>query len=247
MPELRGGLDRVRARVSHCTNSAPLRSEMGQKLLLPQCNSNDRFISDNGHYVADLPAGCCRQDSSRPPASTPCGGQAPSKGQQSIDDRGLAPRSSMASHLYSTPIAEPTLRQETPMGSGDGQLCETPCPAQALWAASSEGDHRSLAYAVSGGQALGSGGRDAGRLYEDRHSRPELRWFWSITIYVDPKLGITTNGRVATIEHAKEPWSGPEPCPRARRRPRDPDEIEFGRLVDQGIAGPLVHIFSDGA
>src|SRR4029077_3104636 len=89
-------------------------------------------------------------------------------------------------------IAEPTLRQETPMGSGDGQLCETPCPAQALWAASSEGDHRSLAYAVSGGQALGSGGRDAGRLYEDRHSRPELRWFWSITIYVDPKLGITT-------------------------------------------------------
>jgi hypothetical protein len=25
------------------------------------------------------------------------------------------------------------------------------------------------------------------------------------------------------------------------------DEIEFGRLVDQGIAGPLVHIFSDGA
>jgi hypothetical protein len=93
----------------------------------------------------------------------------------------------------------------------------------------------------------GSGGRDAGRLYEDRHSRPELRWFWSITIYVDPKLGITTNGRVATIEHAKEPWSGPEPCPRARRRPRDPDEIEFGRLVDQGIAGPLVHIFSDGA
>jgi hypothetical protein len=49
------------------------------------------------------------------------------------------------------------------------------------------------------------GRRDAGRLYEDRHSRPELRWFWSITIYVDPKLGITTNGRVATIEHAKEP------------------------------------------
>ena len=23
-------------------------------------------------------------------------------------------------------------------------------------------------------------GRDVGRLYEDRHSKPELRWFWSI-------------------------------------------------------------------
>jgi hypothetical protein len=46
--------------------------------------------------------------------------------------------------------------------------------------------------------------RNVGRLYEDRHSRPELRWFWSITIYVDPKLGITTSGRAATIERAKE-------------------------------------------
>jgi hypothetical protein len=25
-------------------------------------------------------------------------------------------------------------------------------------------------------------GRDVGRLYEDRHSRPEYRWFWSITV-----------------------------------------------------------------
>jgi hypothetical protein len=23
-------------------------------------------------------------------------------------------------------------------------------------------------------------GRDVGRVYEDRHSRPELRWFWSL-------------------------------------------------------------------
>jgi hypothetical protein len=30
-----------------------------------------------------------------------------------------------------------------------------------------------------------------GRLYEDRHSRPELRWFWSITVYINPDLGIT--------------------------------------------------------
>jgi hypothetical protein len=46
-------------------------------------------------------------------------------------------------------------------------------------------------------------GRDVGRLYEDRHSRPELRWFWSITVYVNPKLGITTSGRVASLDEAK--------------------------------------------
>jgi hypothetical protein len=31
-------------------------------------------------------------------------------------------------------------------------------------------------------------GRDVGRVYEDRHSRPELRWFWSITVYVTNAL-----------------------------------------------------------
>jgi hypothetical protein len=36
------------------------------------------------------------------------------------------------------------------------------------------------------------GRRDVGRLYEDRHSRPELRWLWCITIYFAPKLGIAT-------------------------------------------------------
>ena len=46
-------------------------------------------------------------------------------------------------------------------------------------------------------------GRDVGRIYEDRHSKPELRWFWSITVYVNPKLGIVTSGRVPTIEEAK--------------------------------------------
>jgi hypothetical protein len=44
------------------------------------------------------------------------------------------------------------------------------------------------------------GGRDVGRLYEDRHSR---RWFWLITVYVNPKLRIATSGRAATIEGAK--------------------------------------------
>ena len=32
---------------------------------------------------------------------------------------------------------------------------------------------------------------------------PELRWFWSITVYVDPKRGIVTTGRASTIEAAK--------------------------------------------
>jgi hypothetical protein len=46
-------------------------------------------------------------------------------------------------------------------------------------------------------------GRDVGLVYEDRHNRPELRWFWSITIYVNPKRGITTSGRASSLEEAK--------------------------------------------
>ena len=43
-------------------------------------------------------------------------------------------------------------------------------------------------------------GRPIGRMYEDRHAPPELRWFWSITVYVDPKLGIRTDGRTTTLK-----------------------------------------------
>ncbi len=46
-------------------------------------------------------------------------------------------------------------------------------------------------------------GRDVGRLYEDRHGLAEYRWFWSITVYVDPKLGIVTSGRAASMEEAR--------------------------------------------
>src|ERR1700730_13593354 len=46
-------------------------------------------------------------------------------------------------------------------------------------------------------------GRDVGRVYEDRHGRPELRWFSSITIYVNPKRGITTSGRATSLDEAK--------------------------------------------
>ena len=37
-------------------------------------------------------------------------------------------------------------------------------------------------------------GRDVGRLYEDRLSRPELRWFWSITVYVNPSSALPPAG-----------------------------------------------------
>jgi hypothetical protein len=46
-------------------------------------------------------------------------------------------------------------------------------------------------------------GREIGRIYEDRHSRPELRWFWSITVFVGSRPGIVTGGRTPTIEEAK--------------------------------------------
>ena len=46
-------------------------------------------------------------------------------------------------------------------------------------------------------------GRDVGRIYENRHSKPEYRWFWSISVYVNPKLGITTSGRAPTLDEAK--------------------------------------------
>ena len=46
-------------------------------------------------------------------------------------------------------------------------------------------------------------GKAVKRMYEDRHTPPDLRWFWSITVYINPKLGITTSGRAASIEDAK--------------------------------------------
>jgi hypothetical protein len=46
-------------------------------------------------------------------------------------------------------------------------------------------------------------GHAIGRMYEDRHAKAELRWFWSITVYVNPKHGIITRGRTATLEEAK--------------------------------------------
>jgi hypothetical protein len=45
--------------------------------------------------------------------------------------------------------------------------------------------------------------RAIGRMYEDWHALPELRWFWSITVHVGYRPGVTTNGRVPTLAEAK--------------------------------------------
>ena len=55
-------------------------------------------------------------------------------------------------------------------------------------------------------------GQVIGRIYEERYVPADVRWFWSITAFhVDPALGISTNGRVPTLEQAKaafrEAWS----------------------------------------
>jgi hypothetical protein len=46
-------------------------------------------------------------------------------------------------------------------------------------------------------------GRPIGRMYEDRHALPDLRWFWSITVFVGDQPGVTTNGRAPILEEAK--------------------------------------------
>ena len=43
-----------------------------------------------------------------------------------------------------------------------------------------------------------------GRIYEQRYVPADVRWFWSITAFhIDPALGISTNGRVPTLDEAK--------------------------------------------
>jgi hypothetical protein len=46
-------------------------------------------------------------------------------------------------------------------------------------------------------------GKAIGRRYEGRQTLPEPRWFWSITVYADPKRGINTSGRAASLDEAK--------------------------------------------
>jgi hypothetical protein len=48
-------------------------------------------------------------------------------------------------------------------------------------------------------------GEAVGRIYKigGIDTPPDVRWFWSITVYVDPMLGIATSAKVATLEEAK--------------------------------------------
>ena len=46
-------------------------------------------------------------------------------------------------------------------------------------------------------------GRPIGRIYDDRHALPELRWYWSLTLLGAGHAGIPHNGRVPTLEEAK--------------------------------------------
>ena len=48
-------------------------------------------------------------------------------------------------------------------------------------------------------------GKAVGRIYEDASaSAPaDLRWFWSVIVYVDPRAGVRTSGKVAALDEAK--------------------------------------------
>jgi hypothetical protein len=75
------------------------------------------------------------------------------------------------------------------------------------------------------------GRRDVGRLYEDRHSRPELRWFWSITVYINPDLGITTSGRAPMMNEAKEHFlRNWQKCRTVSSLARRPGEIQLANI-----------------
>jgi hypothetical protein len=66
------------------------------------------------------------------------------------------------------------------------------------------GGHASV-YADRQDWTIFDDGKPVGRIYENAGaSRPaDLRWFWSVTVYVDPMAGITTSGNVPTLERAK--------------------------------------------
>ena len=48
-------------------------------------------------------------------------------------------------------------------------------------------------------------GEAVGRIYEvgGIGTPPDVRWFWSITLHVDGRLGVVTSGKVTTLEEAK--------------------------------------------
>jgi hypothetical protein len=48
-------------------------------------------------------------------------------------------------------------------------------------------------------------GEPVGRIYEHAGAGTpaDLRWFWSIIVYVDPKAGIVTSGKVPTLDESQ--------------------------------------------
>ena len=48
-------------------------------------------------------------------------------------------------------------------------------------------------------------GKPVGRIYENAGAGTpaDLRWFWSIIVYVHPRAGIPTSGKVPTLDEAK--------------------------------------------
>jgi len=70
-------------------------------------------------------------------------------------------------------------------------------------------------------------GKVIGRIYEDRRTPAEYRWFWSTAFHVDPGFGITTNDRVPTLDEAKaqfrEAWSKVRAASEQKQQPQRPD------------------------
>ena len=60
-----------------------------------------------------------------------------------------------------------------------------------------------LAYQQWADYTIYDDGRAIGRIYEDRATRPGLRWFWSITMVGARNADIRTDGCAPTLEQAK--------------------------------------------
>jgi hypothetical protein len=63
---------------------------------------------------------------------------------------------------------------------------------------------QSPAYADRQDYLVMEDGQVIGRIYEERYVPANVKWFWSITEYVHPALGIRTHGRVGSLQVAKE-------------------------------------------
>jgi hypothetical protein len=61
---------------------------------------------------------------------------------------------------------------------------------------------RSPAYADWFDCVVYDDGRPIGRIYEDRHALPDLRWYWSLTVLGAAHAG-ANSGRAPTLDEAK--------------------------------------------